>query len=126
MTIEFEREIADTVPHEGVEIDVGSSVWDWYKKCLSQCIEESDRPYTRNLIMRPTDMEHGLYETDEGPFMVAEHEGRNYLMIWCDDEDNVESEPGDLVYLGVYSKSYASGFEESVGVDVTEMKAGGL
>ena len=101
------------------------NVDEWIKEKF-QCIEDNARPYTRHLVMRRTDVAPGLYETQDGPFMVADHDGVNYLMLWYDDLSDVEIKHDDIVLMGVYPSNISQDFEESIGVEVTEMKLGGL
>jgi hypothetical protein len=59
----------------------------------------------RDLILRPTPLEPGHYETeDKFAFSVVRHEnGRNYMMLWVSaGEGQKLAQPGDTVYENAF------------------------
>lgn len=83
------------------------SVNDWFRKVITERDREPAKPYTRDLVLRPTTMQPGIYEDEDGdPFMVADYNGSSHLLFWIDDASASELAPGDTVLKGCYIKSH--------------------
>lgn len=70
----------------------------------------------RDLVLRPTDLSPGFYETHEGPVVVTRGPGEgNFIMLW-----DAEPQPGDLVFKGAYLVDSKIAYEGSDAVFVEE------
>ena len=77
-----------------------------------------------DLLMRPTTLPPGLYDTGSNPFMVVRHrDGKNYLLIWCDPSDALASFlAGDILLKGVVATGLKVEYQEDSGVLVQELE----
>jgi hypothetical protein len=69
----------------------------------------SDHKAPRDLILRPTALEPGVYPSQDGKsdIVVIQHtSGRNYEMIWCKAGDaNKYAQPGDTICPQAYIRN---------------------
>lgn len=70
-----------------------------------------------DLIMRPSDQQPGIYETDDEdrvPVMVVRHtDSKAYEMIWCDSGEGEKLvQPGDILLKNAYPMSYTAKYEK--------------
>jgi len=65
--------------------------------------------------LRLTDCPPGHYEDDEGiPYIVCKHDGTNYLMVWCDNDEIEDFEvlSGDIILRDCYPSGISFEGEE--------------
>lgn len=81
--------------------DADKAVTDWYREIAAS--DATRPPFTRDLILRPTDRAPGIYDDDDGPTMVATMHGTTYALLWFDRGTAEEHKrPGDVLMTGVY------------------------
>lgn len=71
-----------------------------------------------DLILRPSTLKPGTYETeDKRAFVVVEHHGRSYEMIWCHSgESHKIARPGDTVFERAFIRDHKVVYPPNNGV----------
>lgn len=87
---------------------------EWVKDVFDTAKKNGAEPFTRELILRPTDLPSGYYFDEDDPsdvYAVTEHDDQNkYLMLWFGTgEADQNTKPGDLVFKGVHVKGVSYG-----------------